>query len=146
MENAERDQLTEMDLQMDEVVRLQFNETAKWSKFISIVMFVGCGLLLIVGLVGGAALFTIFKSVGARYGFLDEFSGAIIIMIIVAVVAVLALVYYFLFNFAQKIKAALLTDNVAELNAGLKSLKTFFIITTIFAIISLLNSIWQMFR
>jgi hypothetical protein len=53
-------------------------------------------------------------------------------------------VYYFLYNFSQKIKTALLTENTADLNAGLKSLKIFFIITTSFAIISLLNTIAQM--
>ena len=144
MENMEQDQLTEMDLHIDSEVRQQFYEAAKWSKFISIVMFVACGLLLLVGILGGAAFFSVFKNIAAGYRFFGDFGGAAFIIVVLVFVAVLGLVYYFLFNFSQKLKTALLTDNTADLNAGLKSLKIFFIITTVFAIISLLNSISQL--
>ncbi len=143
MENMEKDHLVEMDLNIDADVRQQLHETSKWTKFISIVMFVACGLLLLVGVLGGAVFFSAFRKIG--YGFLGDFGGATLIIIIVVMVAVLGLVYYFLFNFSQKIKTALLSENTAELNAGLRSLKIFFIITTLFAIISLLNTISKLF-
>jgi hypothetical protein len=146
MENLEQDHLTEMDLHIDDDVRQQLYEAGKWSKFISIVMFVACGLLLLMAVLGGAALLSVFRNIGSAYGFIGEFGGAVLIAIIVLLAAVLALVYYFLFNFSNKIKTALLANNTADLNAGLKSLKIFFIITTVFAIISLLNSISQLFR
>jgi len=145
MENMEQDHLTEMDLNIDSDVRQQLYESAKWTKFISIVMFVACGLLLLVGILGGTAFFSMFRSLSSSYGFLDEYAGAVLIIIVLIVVAVMALVYYFLFNFSQKIKTALLTDNTADLNAGLRSLKIYFIITTVLAMISLLNSISQLF-
>ncbi len=147
MENSEHDDhLIEMDLHMDDDVRQQLYEAGKWTKFISIVMFVACGLLLLVGLLGGASLLSVFRSLGATYGYFGEFGGVVLIAIIVVFVGVLALVYYFLFTFSRKIKTALLTNNTADLNAGLKSLKIFFIITTVFAMISLLNTISQLFR
>ncbi len=147
MENSEHDDhLIEMDLHMDDDVRQQLYEAGKWTKFISIVMFVACGLLLLVGLLGGASLLSVFRSLGATYGYFGEFGGVVLIAIIVVFVGVLALVYYFLFTFSRKIKTALLTNNTTDLNAGLKSLKIFFIITTVFAMISLLNTISQLFR
>ncbi len=145
MENLNKDHLTNMDLEMDREVRLQLNETAKWTKFISIVMFIACGLILIFGIAGGAALTGVLRKLGGTYDVLGSFSGAILIIVIVFIIAVLALVYYFLFDFSQKIKTALLSENIADFNAGLKSLKTFFIITTVFAILSLLNNLYNLF-
>ena len=146
MENLEQDHLIEMDLHIDDDVRQQLYEAGKWTKFISIVMFVACGLLLLTALLGGVSLLSVFRNIGSAYGYFGELGGVILISIIVVFAGVLALVYYFLFNFSRKIKTALLTNNTADLNAGLKSLKIFFIITTVFAIISLLNNISQLFR
>ena len=140
----EQDYLAEMDLQIDADVRQQLHQAGKWTKFISIVMFAACGLLLLAGILGGAAFFAAFRSLGGGYSFLSGFGGATLILLVLIVVGVLGLLYYFLFNFSKKIKTALLSENTADLNAGLKSLKIFFIITTVFAIISLLNSIYKL--
>lgn len=145
MENLQQDHLRGMDIEIDNPVRQQLYDTARWTKFISIVMFVACGLLLVFGTIGGATLFTVIRKMGPAGGLMNEMSGALFIAIVLLVVAVLAIVYYFLFNFSRKVKIALLSENTAELNAGLRSLKTFFIITTVFAILSLLNSIASMF-
>lgn len=142
MENMEQDHLSEMDIKVDEKVRQQLYETSKWTKFISIVIFIVCGLMLLVGVIGGTAFFSIFNRFG--YGFLGDIGGAII-FVIVLIVVVTALVYYFLFDFSRKINNALVSESVTELNAGLKSLKVFFIITTVFAILSLLNTILKLF-
>jgi hypothetical protein len=144
MENFNQDHLTNMDLEMNGEVRLQLNEAAKWTKFISIIMFIACGLILIFGIAGGAAVTRILKKLGGTYDVLGDFNGAILILIVVLVVAVLALVYYFLFNFSKKIKTALLSENTADFNAGLKSLKIFFIISTVFAILGLLSNVYNM--
>jgi hypothetical protein len=145
MENVNEDQLTNMDVEMDREARLQFNEAAKWCKFIAIVMFIACGLILIFGIVGGAALTGVLRKLGGTYTILGGFNGAGLIIIIVFIAAVLALVYYFLFNFSQKIKAALLSENTADFNAGLKSLKIFFIISTVVTLLGLLNNAYNLF-
>ena len=144
MDNIEQDHLTELDLNIDSDVRQQLNEAAKWTKFISIVMFVICGFLLLIGVLGGAAILTLFERFGTRYNLPANFGGGLLILVMVIFVGIIGVIYYFLFNFSQKIKASLLADNTADLNAGLKSLKLFFIITTVFAVLSLLNSIVQM--
>jgi hypothetical protein len=141
MENTDQDFLTELDITIDSDVRQQLYEAGKWTRFISIVMFVICGLLLLIGVFGGAVFLSAFRSLGGRYGFLGDFGGAALILAATVIAAALAVVYYFLFNFSQKIKTALLTENTVDLNTGLKSLKIFFIITTSIAIISLLNTV-----
>jgi hypothetical protein len=141
MENTDQDFLTELDITIDSDVRQQLYEAGKWTRFISIVMFVICGLLLLIGVFGGAVFLSAFRSLGGRYGFLGDFGGVALILAATVIAAALAVVYYFLFNFSQKIKTALLTENTADLNTGLKSLKIFFIITTSIAIISLLNTV-----
>jgi hypothetical protein len=145
MENFNQDHLSNLDLEIDRDVRLQLNDAAKWAKFISIVMFVACGLILIFGVIGGSFLSTAFEKLGTGYPFLQEISSVLLIGIVVFVAAVLAFVYYFLFNFSKKIKVALLSESTVEFNAGLKSLKIFFIITTVFAMLSLLSNIYSLF-
>jgi hypothetical protein len=145
MEDLQNDYLTHVGLQVDDEVRQQLTSSAKWTKFISIVMFVACGLILIFGIIGGAAMATTFSRFGSSYSMLGNFTGPVLIAIVVVCVAILAVVYYFLYNFSQRITRALIADSSTELNAGLKSLKTFFIITTIFAILSLLTSIYNLF-
>lgn len=146
MENLQKDHLTHMDLEIDTQVRQQLNDAGKWSRFISIVMFVASGLILLFGIIGGAALNSVFDRLGSGYSVLGDFDGGIFIVIVALGAIVLAVVYYFLFDFSNKVKTALISESTSEFNKGLKSLKTFFIITTIFAIISLLSSIYNLFN
>lgn len=145
MENVQHDHLINMDLEIDSNVHQQLNDAGKWTRFISIVMFVASGLILLFGVIGGAALSNVFRNLGSGYSVLGDFDGGIFIAIVAFVAIVLAVVYYFLFDFSNKIKTALLSENIGEFNKGLRSLKTFFIITTIFAIISLLSSVYNLF-
>lgn len=146
MENLQKDHLTHMDLEIDTQVRQQLNDAGKWSRFISIVMFIASGLILLFGIIGGAALNNVFDRLGSGYSVLGDLDGGIFIVIIALVAIVLAVVYYFLFDFSNKVKTALLSESTSEFNKGLKSLKTYFIITTIFAIISLLSSVYNLFN
>ena len=143
MENSEQDHLTNMDLQIDNQVRQQLGEAGKWTKFISIVVFIVCGLLLILGIIGGATIGNSFRRFEEIYGSAVFFNSTFMVIVILLFVVILTLTYYFLFNFSSKIKNALLSDNTVELNTGLKSLKTFFIISTVLAILSLLVSLYN---
>lgn len=145
MENLQNDHLTQLDLELDGPVRQQLNDSAKWTRFISIVMFVACGILLLFGIIGGAALSTVFRKYSDGYGQFGEMGGGIIMLIVVFIAAVMGVIYYFLFNFSNKIKTALISESTSEFNAGLRSLKTFFIITTVFSILALLINIFNLF-
>ncbi len=146
MQNEQTNLLSEMDLQIDGHIKQQFADAAKWSKFISIVMFVVAGLVVLFGILGGSALMTTLKRLGGGYEMLDRFGGPILIIVFLFVAAIIAVTYYFLFNFSNKIKTALLAENTDELNKALVSLKTFFIITTVLSVLSLLIKIYNIFQ
>lgn len=146
MDEQQQDHLSDLGLQMDSEVRQQLSVAGKWSKFISILIFICCGILLIAGLAGGGDIVRELQNISPVYKNFSALEGGILIGIVVFVVLILVIMYYFLFNFSAKIKTALLSENSRELNSGLKSLKIYFIITTIIAIISLLGSLSNFFN
>lgn len=146
MENFQNDHLANMGLQVDAEVRQNLNDASRWAKFISIVMFVACGLILLFGVAAGTQLTNTFKKLGGVYDVLGGFDSYIFIIIIVVVVAVIVAIYYFLFDFSRKIKTGLLSESTTEFNNALKSLRTFFIITTVFAVLGLLLNIFNLFN
>mgnify|MGYP000146139169 CR=1 FL=1 len=98
MENLQNDHLTNMGLQVDAEVRQNLNDASRWTKFISIVMFIACGLILLFGVAAGTQLTSTFKRLGGVYDVLGDFDSYIFIIIIVVVVAVIAAIYYFLWS------------------------------------------------
>ena len=142
----EQDHLAELGLQVDAEVTQYLKNSAKWSRFIAIIMFVVCALLLVLGITKIKIVNTLLSRLTTNsYFVLGELDDAVLIAIVLLLVALLAAIYILLFNFSVKIKRALATDNVAELNAGLRSLKVFFIITTVFAVMGLAKSIIDLF-
>lgn len=146
MEDLQQDHLTNLDLEIVDQVRQRLNESTKWSKFISIIMFITSALVLVFGVIGATVLSGLFKSFPSAYNFLGELSGGLLIVIIVFVALLIAVIYYFLYDYAVKVKAALISESTASLNDGLKSLKLFFMITTIIAVLSLLNQVYKLFN
>jgi heme/copper-type cytochrome/quinol oxidase subunit 2 len=146
MDDLKNNLLSEPELQADEYVKRQFIEASKWSRFISIVMFVFAVLILLVGLAGSALFSSIFENLGGQYAGIFRMGGAVLIVITLLVAAVIAVLYYFLFAFSSKIKNAVLSESPEELTDGLKMLKLYFIISTVFAIIVLLNNIYSLFK
>jgi flagellar biosynthesis protein FlhB len=144
MELNETDHLSEMGLQIDNEVRQQFITAGTWAKFLSVLMFICGGILLLAGIFGGSEIINQYSKLRPLSG-LSEYQGGAIVAIVIFVVMVLIVVYYFLFNFSGKIKTALQNENVADLNTGLKSLKIYFILTTVFAILSLLFTLYSLF-
>ncbi len=146
MEQNEQNYLGDMNLQVDQEVKGHFNNSAKWTRFISITVFIFCGIMLIGGILGGSTIVSLFdKASAGSTGFLFKLSGKLLILIVVFFVLVMAFINYFLYNYAVKIKSALQNENVETFNKGLSSLKTFFIITTVFAILTLINSLYELF-
>jgi hypothetical protein len=142
MENTEEDHLPELGLQVDAEVTQHLKNSAKWGKFIAIIMFVVCALLLVLGIIKIKMVNTILSRLTtSSYFVLGEQDDIVLIALVVVLAGMLAASYFLLLNFSVKIKKALQTDNVTELNAGLKSLKVFFIITTAFAMIGLVKDI-----
>lgn len=115
-------------LQVDEVARANMLEMARWTKFLSIVGFIGLGLLAMGGI---AMLFStaIIDSMG--YGAL----GTSVALIYLVLVALYFYPTYALFKFANTVKPAIRTANQAQFNEALGHLKGVFKFVGIFTII-----------
>src|SRR4249920_580259 len=109
------------DLQIDQESSSYLGETAKWAKFMAILGFIFCGLIVLVGLFAAS-----FMSAA-----LGKFSGEGSVLGGVALYVIyllLALVYFFpflfLFNFASSMQTSLRNNDQQQLTQSFKNLKS----------------------
>lgn len=123
-------------MEIDGSIMSILNETRKWTKFLSIIGFIGVGILLLMSLFIGSILSTTMESMPQSMPFSPSFIGVIYVVI--------AIVYFFpvlfLFNFSNKLKTALYTRNQEELYNAFNNLKRHFKFIGILIIVGLL--IW----
>ena len=120
------------DLSLDHQSQGYLSETAKWAKFLSILSFILIGLLFIIILIGGAAMFSDLNDVG-YYG---NFGAAeIIIMMVLLALGIIPNIY--LYRFAVKMQVALRNNDQANLTSSFANLKSCYKYVGIFAIVIL---------
>ncbi|MBL7737782.1 MAG: hypothetical protein JNK14_01095 [Chitinophagaceae bacterium] len=116
-------------LSIDPMTRNHLAEAARWAKFLAIMGFIMCGLIVVIGIFAGS-FFSMFADEGyGRYRDVDvDAKGLGAVMAVVYVL--LALLYFFpclfLFNFAAKMKTALNAQNQELLNSSFQNLKKCF--------------------
>jgi uncharacterized membrane protein YesL len=116
------------DLQIDQNSNSYLSEAAKWGKFLAIMGFIFCGLLVIIALFAG----TMMASMMSGFGGSDAAAGAAGVsgMALTFVYIVFALIYFFpclyLFNFSSKMQAALRSNQQDSLNTAFRNLKSCF--------------------
>ena len=123
------------ELQVDHNGSSFLRETAKWSKFLSIVGFVMIGLLLLGILFSGSSMNKIFAD--SAYGGAGSVFGTLYIVIIVVVMIVYFFPCLYLYKFATKMQLALRNNDQDTLNASFESLKSCFKYMGIFTIVIL---------
>ena len=133
--------LTLFGMSVDQTSRTHLAEAAKWAKFLSIIGFVGCGLLVLIGIFFGS-FFSMFSSELNRtspYGDMAASGGMGAVAAIMY--SIIALVYFFpclfLFRFATKMKTALASNDQETLNASFQNLKATFRFIGILTLIGL---------
>ena len=144
MDSNSRDHLTDMGLQADNELKQHMYDASKWTKFISITVFIGCAFLLLTVVLGREVLMNLAGRL-VSYQIFEVVNVGILFTVMIIVIAFIIFIYYFLFNFATKIKKGLLSENTELFNGCLKSLKTYFIIVTVLTVIGLINSIFTLF-
>ncbi len=130
------------DTSMDHVTQEHLQGVAKWTRFISITGFVALGLVLILLLVAGTQLAGQLSSLPAFGG--ADMAGAMIAIIIVALL-IMALWIYFLFKASNLLSSGLQNRDSAMLADGFRAMKTYFIISFVLSILSLLSSLTTSF-
>jgi hypothetical protein len=112
------------ELQLDQPSINYLNEAARWSRFLSIIGFIYCGLMVLVGLFFGSVMGRIIPA-GVDSGMSVIGSGFIGVFIVI-----MSLIMFFpalyLWNFSSKIRRALNNNDQPLLTEALKNLKSFF--------------------
>jgi hypothetical protein len=127
----EQHDLLSNDLLISEISQSNLNTAAKWGKFLAIVGFVFCGVLVLVGIWAQVFLSTsrtyAYETAGLKYMWIGY--------------AIFSLILFFpclyLFKFSNKMQAAIRTSSQENLDAAFINLKSMFKFYGIFTIVML---------
>jgi len=112
------------ELQLDQPSINYLSEAARWSRFLSIIGFIYCGLMVLVGLFFGSVMGRMMPAT-VDSGMSVIGSGFIGVFIVI-----MSLIMFFpalyLWNFSSKIRRALNNNDQPLLTEALKNLKSFF--------------------
>ena len=123
-------------LQVDSGNTPYLTEAAKWAKFLSIIGFITCGLLLLTGIFAG----TFFASLAQLDSELSSMGSIGTVFFAVWFICIAVLYFfpsYYLFSFASKMQTAIRNNDQISLNDSFKNLKSCFKFWGIFLIIIL---------
>ncbi|MBS1744648.1 MAG: hypothetical protein JST21_00615 [Bacteroidetes bacterium] len=113
-------------LQVDNSNIPHLSEAAKWAKFLSIVGFIICGLMVLGGLLVSTIFSTFKNQFDSELGSMGSLGSAIFMVWFI----IIALIYFFptfyLYNFASKMQTAIRTNDQETLNNSFKNLKSCF--------------------
>jgi hypothetical protein len=141
MNDLKPDQLTHFDVQYDSDAKTSLYNMGRWTRFLTISIFIFSAfffLIVLFVLLGSTAFKQTLSNVWPG---IDEMWNAFYFAIVIGTLVVLAIyvsAFYFLYVFSTKIKRGLLSEDTITINGGLKSLKIYFIISTILSAIALL--------
>ena len=146
MEQFNEDLLaSEGELRIDKNDSSSLVEMSKWAKFIAITFFTLVGICVLFLIIYGREIMYAFSAYSGLVKDGDAFFATLIITLILAV-GVIFITYYFLLNFANKMKTGIETENIDQVNRGLKSLRIHFIIIGILLMLGLLSSLYSMIK
>lgn len=122
------------ELQIDHQSNAYLKETAKWAKFLAIIGFIGCALIILMGVFAGSLMATTFGEMGGGFGG----SFGVVMAIVYILFALLAFFpYLYLFRFANQMQVALRNNDQAALTTSFGNLKSCFKFVGILTIIVL---------
>ena len=117
------------DLQIDQQTFNYFSESAKWAKFLAIVGFVYCGLIILAAVFAGTIVAAMFPMMGAAGGEMDgaaAMGGGFITFFYL----ILGLVYFFpclfLYRYASQMQLAIQHNEQQKMQNSIRNLKSFF--------------------
>ena len=111
---------TNSNLQLTEESKSFLKETAKWAHFLSILGFIGVGIMVLIAFFVG----TIFSNLGLsgeRFGMIE---GGLITVIYLFLAAIYFFPVYYLFQFSSKAKLAFSSTDNEKLTASFEYLKS----------------------
>jgi len=115
-------------LNIDQAGKTHLGEAARWAKFLSVMGFIGCGLVVLIGVFFGSFFTDMTSGFGRSNTYGDVSPTKAMGTAATAVVyIIMALIYFFpclfLYRFATKMKTALAADDQETMNASFQNLK-----------------------
>lgn len=127
------------DLSLDGQSKGFLQESAKWGKFLAIVGFIFCGLILIGGIALSLQPDALTKSYD-RFGYREDPSENLGPAMVVVYIAIAVLYFFpclFLFRFSSNMKSALQSGDQATLVSSFRNLRSMFRFVGVLTIIVL---------
>ena len=125
------------DLKLGLMAKSYLAGAAKWAKFLAIVSFICCGLMVVMALSAGAWMSALGSSMGAYGAMYAAGSTAVFTITYLAAAIVSFILALFLFRFATKAQQALAQNDNGLVVESLGNLKNYFQINGIILIIAL---------
>jgi uncharacterized membrane protein YdbT with pleckstrin-like domain len=132
-----------LELQVDQSASRSLSDAARWARFLSIVGFIGMGLLILCLLLAGSAITNALSQLAPTMG-LGESYGFVVAIVILAALIV-GVLMYFLLRGATLIKRGIETRHQETFNNGLSSLKAYFTGYGVFAILGVIGNLITLF-
>ena len=133
-----------LELQVDETASKNLSDAARWAKFFSIVAFVCIGLAVIFILAFQSKIADALSEI--LPGLSTEGGMGFLIAVVVISAVIVGVLMYFLFRASILIRRGIETKNQETFNSGLASLKAYFTMYGILAILSLVSTITSLNR
>lgn len=143
MERPEDNPLLVAPLRVDTESFDNLNAASKWTKFISLSIFVMTALFAVM-MIAGASFFLRVIAVNNSASPLGHINIAMIVVIIIVFAVLITFIYLFLYQFSRRMKNALLSGDTAGFQNALSSLKTYFIISVVLGVIGILYNVYLM--
>jgi hypothetical protein len=111
------------ELQVDHEASNYLRDAARWAKFLAIVGFIGCGLVVLFGLFAGTIFARLYNVPGMEGAAVSGLGAGYAIFYIL-----MALLYFFpclyTYNFGRKMQVALRSNDQTQLIQSFKNLKS----------------------
>ena len=128
------------ELHIDAPSSAHLNEAAKWGKFLAIVGFVMCGLIVVIAFFVGSFLAMMTNSYNEGYSSTARLTGGMGVVVTIFYIGIAILFFFpylFLFRFATRMRTALNTNDQLTLNTSFQNLKIMFRYVGILTIVML---------
>ncbi|MBE2229030.1 MAG: hypothetical protein IAE96_00125 [Chitinophagaceae bacterium] len=130
------------DTGMDHLTESHLQTISKWTRFIAITGYVAMGLVLLMFLLIGGKLA---EQISVLSTFSDMgFAGVMLVVVIIAL-AIAGLWLYFLLKGSSLIRSGLQNRDSVMLADGFRALKTYFIFSVVFSVLSLFTTLATIF-
>ncbi len=131
------------DLSVTHSLGNQLIQISKWTRFMSILGIIFLGLFLLVGILFGTAMAPVLEKV---YPGLGSSIGGALIVVIILFIGIFGTMLFFLLRFTIRTKRGIELRNQQMFNEGLRSLKIYFLIYGVLAILGLVGNVFTLFK